>query len=303
MGIGFGIETVAQFGYRWKDKIDLSLGGGLEFYNQEFTNDQFKYQIAYIGTQFRGDLDFLFPLNNNKHSDLSIGVGGGMILTTDDNLTHSEHGFYVLTQSVKGQRYFVAPHIGFHQKIKDNHLTMSITFKRHIAPNPLYTVELIGPGATASNTFHGSYFGLHVKYDWMLNKRNKKPKLTPVIPTETLPPDLVNRPTKMTKHMKVSKRFVTIKLWDHSAIDGDTVSVQLNEDIILVAHMLKRRKKVLRVELDEGKNLLTLMAHNQGTSGENTCTVQIKHRGKKQRFVFKTNETRHETMEIFCRSK
>ncbi len=212
---------------------------------------------------------------------------------------HHEQDIDIYAHANKSLRYFIAPHIGFQQEIKGNHFTIAATFKRHIASVPLLEAVLFSTNAQAQYSFHGSYLGIYVKYDWHLNKKNK---ITNPKPLLAISPTILNRPTITKNHLKLSEQFIKIKVWDHSAIDGDTVSIRLNNDLILVRHLLKRKKKVIHLRIAEGEHLLTLMAHNQGTSGENTCAVIIKHGRRKDQFIFQTNQKRHESMKIEYRA-
>ncbi|MDC3337332.1 hypothetical protein OAW23_05640 [Flavobacteriales bacterium] len=299
LGQSYGLDLLAQIGYLWKEKIDLSVGAGIESFGQKFYHENFNYDMSYLGGYFRSDLQIIFPFERNKISNLSVGLGGGINNASYVELEHHEQDIDIYAHANKSLRYFIAPHIGFQQEIKGNHFTIAATFKRHIASVPLLEAVLFSTNAQAQYSFHGSYLGIYVKYDWHLNKKNK---ITNPKPLLAISPTILNRPTITKNHLKLSEQFIKIKVWDHSAIDGDTVSIRLNNDLILVRHLLKRKKKVIHLRIAEGEHLLTLMAHNQGTSGENTCAVIIKHGRRKDQFIFQTNQKRHESMKIEYRA-
>lgn len=299
LGQSYGFELLSQFGYIWNEKIDLSIGAGIESFGQNFHQENFNYDMLYIGGYLRSDLQIIFPLKRNKISNLSIGIGGGLHNVSDLDLERHEKDVDIYLHTNKGRRYFIAPHIGFQQEINGNHFTLAATFKRHIATTPLFEAMLSGANSQAQYEFHGSFLGLYIKYDWSFKKKDKVNQLKPL---NTVSSSIINRPTIIKKRIKVSEHIIKIKVWDHSAIDGDTVSIRLNDNLLLVQHSLKRKKKVIRVQIEEGVHLLTLMAHNQGSSGENTCAVLIKHGRHKEKFIFKTNEKRHESMEIEYRA-
>ena len=295
MGQSSGVEFIPEFGYFWKERIDFSIGAGIESYLQNYYIDDFTYDVSYRGGILRADLQVIFPLKARKFSNLSIGIAGGHNQVRLVTLEHNERDIAVNLFTNKGHRYFIAPHIGFQQEFKGNYFTLAATFKRHIAPRPLMEADLTGNNAIAHYSFHGGYLGIYLKYDWHLNKKDRT---TATIANSEVDKELIDRPTVTEKNLAVNRQLVKVKIWDHSRIDGDIISVKLNGNIVLVKHELIRKKKVLYLKLNEGINDLTIMAHNRGLFGENTCAVVVKHGAKKDRFIFNTNEKHHESMEI-----
>jgi ligand-binding sensor domain-containing protein len=71
-------------------------------------------------------------------------------------------------------------------------------------------------------------------------------------------------------------REVEILIWDTQKIDGDTVSLMLNDKFILENHALTKRPFRVRATLSNGKNnKLILYAHNLGEIPPNTATISI----------------------------
>ena len=133
--------------------------------------------------------------------------------------------------------------------------------------------DLTANNARANYSFHGSYLGVYLKFDYHLNKKDRT---TPSINKKEIDIEIIERPTVKEKHLEIKDQYVKIKIWDHSRIDGDIISVKHNNNIILIEHELVRKKKVLHLKLKEGINDLTIMAHNRGLFGENTCAVIVK---------------------------
>ncbi len=69
---------------------------------------------------------------------------------------------------------------------------------------------------------------------------------------------------------------LTIELWDGGATDGDVVSLQLNDSIILSQYALVKKKKTVKVYLPAaGLNVLSIIAGNEGTDPPNTATLML----------------------------
>ncbi len=294
LGQSSGVEFITGFGYLWKEKIDFSIGAGIESYLQNYYLGNFTYDVSYLGLILRADLQLIIP-RETKKSDLSIGFGAGINNVGHTTLEHNERDVTVSLYTNKGLRYFFAPHFGLQQELKGNHLTVAATFKRHIAPKPIMEADLTANNASAHYSFHGSYLGVYLKFDYQLNKKDRT---TPSINKKEIDKEIIERPSVKEKHLEVKDQYVKIKIWDHSRIDGDIISVKHNGNIILIKHELVRKKKVLHLKLEEGINDLTIMAHNRGLFGENTCAVIVKNGGQKNKFIFNTNEKHHETMEL-----
>ena len=58
-------------------------------------------------------------------------------------------------------------------------------------------------------------------------------------------------------------------------VDNDTISIVVNNKVVLKEHHLTRRKKRVKVTLDHGANSIKILAHNEGDEGKNTCAVRF----------------------------
>lgn len=85
-----------------------------------------------------------------------------------------------------------------------------------------------------------------------------------------------------TKVIKVKSRKLVIKVWDHNKIDGDIVSLKLDDKWLLTNYTLRREPKVLEYTLTGFKCDLVLYANNLGTVPPNTATIEIDDGHQKQ---------------------
>lgn len=90
--------------------------------------------------------------------------------------------------------------------------------------------------------------------------------------------------TPMSEEFKTGKffgsfisksKFVKVLCRDHEAVDGDRVSIILNDKVVEANIFLDGEFSVFYVELASGYNNLEFVALNQGTSGPNTAQFSV----------------------------
>jgi len=83
---------------------------------------------------------------------------------------------------------------------------------------------------------------------------------------------------KNDKHFgdyRVHSENVTLLCRDHMYVDGDRVRVILNGEIIEHDIFLVAQNREVKITLKEGRNVVEVIALNQGTSGPNTAAFQV----------------------------
>jgi hypothetical protein len=144
-----------------------------------------------------------------------------------------------------------------------------------------------------SYTSKGTFIGITARYGLVLFHRDKrvkpaKPsvpsKPAPVIvqtPTTTPPPpkevpkQVAGRNLQVTHSVTVTKKKVTVKVWDHQTVDGDRISLNLNGKWVLENYTLDKKAHSMEIELNPGKNIFVLHALNLGTIKPNTAAIII----------------------------
>lgn len=117
--------------------------------------------------------------------------------------------------------------------------------------------------------------------DFLLKLVSKvtKPK-SPVIKTEL--PKSVKAPYEKRKNiikdtLTVPRPEITLELYDNGEIDGDSVSVYLNDAQIVMRRELKSEPIKMQLTLEKNKKyVITLFAENLGTIPPNTAVLIIK---------------------------
>jgi hypothetical protein len=83
---------------------------------------------------------------------------------------------------------------------------------------------------------------------------------------------------KVDKHFgdfKVHSENVTLVCRDHMYVDGDRVRVLLNGEVVEHDIFLLAQNREIKINLKEGRNVVEVIALNQGTSGPNTAAFQV----------------------------
>ncbi len=75
--------------------------------------------------------------------------------------------------------------------------------------------------------------------------------------------------------MTIQSREATIYLWDHAAVDNDTVSVNVNGQWLVENYKLDKSKYAIKVRFEPGDNYVMLYAINLGTQPPNTASITI----------------------------
>ncbi len=75
--------------------------------------------------------------------------------------------------------------------------------------------------------------------------------------------------------VEVKSRHLTISVWDHNKIDGDIISLKVNDKYILTNFKLEAIKKRINYRLTGFRAPLILYAHNLGDIPPNTAAIEI----------------------------
>jgi len=99
---------------------------------------------------------------------------------------------------------------------------------------------------------------------------HKFPTITPRV--------LLDRSNQLVRSLTVNTREVVLNIYDDGIIDGDTVSVYLDNKMVINHAMLTDRPLVLTLHLDEDNDYheLVMVADNEGTIPPNTSLMIVK---------------------------
>jgi len=75
--------------------------------------------------------------------------------------------------------------------------------------------------------------------------------------------------------MNVKTKNIIVKIWDDGQADEDTVSLLVNDKLILEKHRLQKEKYQLNIQLTKKHNYIVLKAENLGHIPPNTAAISI----------------------------
>jgi hypothetical protein len=115
-----------------------------------------------------------------------------------------------------------------------------------------------------------------------------KPTVKPVIPT---PAVIKNRTNELVKIFTVSEEKIKVKLYDNGEIDGDTISVYLDNKLVLSSKRLTASPLEIEIKMDEdnSEHELTMVAENLGSIPPNTSLMIVE--AGEQRFDVRITST------------
>lgn len=261
-------------------EVKSSMGGGTCIMNYNLNYSKSGKEEFLEGT-YLGKFE-------NKYSSASTGrwgdCGGGKVFLRKVNTTD----FYVepfLKDKVKTKTVIInqpPPHK--RDTVKTNPVTKTVT-KPPVTNNtvkspvtkPVQKPTTPAPVLTKTDT---------VKK--ILTNPGTVPSPKVVIPA---PPVLKNRTNELVKIFTVSSEEVTVKLYDNGEVDGDTISVYLDNKLVLSSKRLTASPLVVKIKMDEDDNdhELTMVAENLGTIPPNTSLMVVE--AGEQRFDVRITST------------
>jgi hypothetical protein len=108
----------------------------------------------------------------------------------------------------------------------------------------------------------------------------------------------MDRETDTLATMASRQRRITLRMWDDAEIDGDTISVLLNNVPVLSAYGLQRRALRVPLDLRRGTNHLVVIAHNEGAVKPNTATCIVRRGRGKEKLLIKTSHEQNQLVVI-----
>ncbi|GAB4132948.1 MAG: hypothetical protein Fur0041_04750 [Bacteroidia bacterium] len=219
-------------------------------------------------------------------------------------------GMKATTIKVNQRSWMLSTEIGLKNFNPDIDRVVDFGFVAHIPFKSTYTdqYEFFQNNVSVGKsnvTYHGSTFMLNLRVSFLSTIY-----LPPADTTKKKKPDVVvqqydstARKLDVQNTFMTSSRTVTIIVWDRNEIDGDKISLYLNNRMIKSNLVLKRRKKKIRVKLEPGSNYLVMYAENLGDIPPNTAAIRIKDGRKKKNITLSSDESKSGAIEIICAPK
>ena len=75
--------------------------------------------------------------------------------------------------------------------------------------------------------------------------------------------------------------------WDPGVVDNDIISIKLNGEYIVKKQQVTGKKKNVKAKLINNKNIIEIIAENEGDIKNNTARIELI--GAKQKYLFTSN--------------
>jgi uncharacterized ubiquitin-like protein YukD len=320
--MGAGIKRIQ---WKLKDKNFEARNPGFEVnsktnavFGNYFANIQYAHKIQpkqfiYFQLAYTNDLVGAESLTQSRN----FTVGSELVSQTTD-YAESNWG--------------ITPEIGFQMyDLYGNLMSLGLSYNNAIGSDMLVSNYSVtnGSGTVASDvaTANGSYFALNARFNLLVFHRLKKEKppkedkikeetaddiIVDIPDTTTIkdPVDVIDnsnqtnddkindREIVTTHKIKVHSPNLTIKIYDHQIVDGDIVSLYLNDKWIVENYTLKKEYLELKITVDEGDNSLILYAINLGRYKPNTAAIIINDGVKDHTVILESDLEESGTLEI-----
>ncbi len=232
------------------------------------------------------------PWPRAREKWLRIGCAFGNSFIRNAYYDRVENGFEVHSRSTPHDAFYLAPEIGaMHLEDGPHRLEMSIRYMVHLDRTPAITTVLTTPGSSTHSTSVHDQLSVVMRYHLGFKRRERPPVPAPAVAYESRAMDTIT-----TLHAR--NALITLELWDDAEVDGDTISILLNERPMLVEYGLTHKHKKVRVTLQRGSNRILLVAHNEGRVPPNTARMIVHGVKGSSQLLIKTSEHQNQLVEI-----
>ena len=107
-----------------------------------------------------------------------------------------------------------------------------------------------------------------------------------------------SRHTKLIDSIKADAQDITLAIWDDAVEDGDSISLQVNDDIYLPGIAVKKKPQFIKVKLYPGENKIIFIADNLGSISPNTSILEIIDGKKRKAYMINTNLGQNNAIKI-----
>lgn len=128
------------------------------------------------------------------------------------------------------------------------------------------------------------------------NQQQKEP--VDIVARKTIIQKIQQRTTKIIDSMRVGSQEVTLAIWDDAVEDGDSISLQINDEIFMPGLAVKKKPQFIKVKLYPGENKIIFIADNLGSIAPNTSILEIIDGKKRRAYNINTNLGQNNAIKI-----
>lgn len=271
-GLGSVVVLNTGIGVLYKKKLGFNLMSAASASTYQFKKNDGDYSISKIGLALHGNIYYRHPLKEKKY--FHLGIDAGNIYQARDRISSVESTFSAETISNKSIRPFIAPEIGFaFDAGKRFYASLLATYQYQFERSKIMTVKLTDPSGTMTASAVGDYLGFKIRFHYTLYGHNEPKHRTMSRPKEH--DEFMGRENKTVETFSTKSKNLKLKLFDNGEIDGDIISVMVNDAYVLTEHLLSKEPVILKLRLRQGVNRIVIIAHNEGEVSPNTMACEL----------------------------
>jgi len=271
-GLGSAVVLNTGVGILYKKRIGFNIIGAASANTYQFNKNNGEYSISKIGFALHGNVYYRHPLK--KRNYLLFGLDGGNIFQAQDRVSSSEPTFNAETSSNASVRPFIAPEVGFaFDAGKRFYASLLATYQYQFERSKIMTVKLTDPSGTMTASAVGDYLGFKIRFHYTLCGHIEPKHRTMPRPKEH--DEFMGRENKTVETFSTKSKNLKLKLFDNGEIDGDIISVMVNDAYVLTEHLLSKEPVILKLRLRQGVNRIVIIAHNEGEVSPNTMACEL----------------------------
>jgi hypothetical protein len=243
--------------FRYKDYFGLSANLGITFNAYAISSGRFTDRVSYEFAHYCPKLSLspfvIIPWKNNPHSEFRIQTTMGYHFINNDQAFENILGLQAKTTAFEQVLPFIKPEFGLTKFLPKMQMDLGVSYHHPFANVPVLEVAL------SNNNNNQAFAEADMRYLAVTVRLSpevhffKKGKINnqsiETMPAKLISEEIKGRTTRERKPIEFSGKKVVLKVWDNSEIDGDIVSIALNERYILENYTLKRKKKRIKIKL------------------------------------------------------
>lgn len=236
-----------------------------------------------IDTLYTNKSEALLNFSDNKKDDrdsVSVMLNGKMIIQKMDISSplkpqeiHLDSGLNILC--------FFADNYG---KIPPNTAKLQIKFSDFSYPLDFTTTQ------NMSATF------IVAKIYFYPDKKRQVPK--DITDRRRITEVKKHRQTTIIDSIRADAQDITLAIWDDAVQDGDSISIQINEDIFMPGIAVKKKPQFIQIHLNPGENKILFIADNLGSIPPNTAILEIIDGKRRKAYNIDTNLGKNNAIKI-----
>jgi len=283
------LELGASMVHRNRWELAFSAAFAMNGYN--YRRDRINYNVVHFTERAELQFHWLVPMGSRGKTHVGLGSGMGLSFQGKGSVTSNE-AFFTATSKAQGRSaLYLAPEVTLLFRIGKHRLEGGLRYLRHVDRSPASYTTLQSGGSTTVASTTNDHIGLVLRFHLGFMERPPPPPKVPEVAYG-------ERRTDMLTSLSTTWDHITLELMDNAEYDGDSISIYMNDEPVLVGYELTKRKKKITIAVPYGANTLLVVAHNEGSVPPNTASCILRRGKGREKILIRTSEEVNMAVEI-----